>query len=155
MAEPAGVEPSPASVSTEVAAGGVVYRRDGAGGIAVLLILDRYGKWGLPKGHIEAGESAEEAAIREVEEETSLTGLRLGALVSTAEWQFSAGSGLVRKVCHFYLIEAPEGEATPLAAEGIAACEWLAPDDARERISYANARGVLDIAVPLLSGGDY
>ena len=52
-------------------AGGIVVRViDGI--LHCLLILDRYGKWGLPKGHLEDGETLEQAALREVEEETGL-----------------------------------------------------------------------------------
>lgn len=136
---------------TEIAAGGVVYRRAEGGDFSVLLILDGYGKWGLPKGHIEPGETPEAAAIREVEEETSLRGLRLGGLLRTIDWHFRSERCLIRKVCHFYLIEAPEGDAVPLEAEGISACEWLPPGIALERISYANTRTVLDAAVAELA----
>jgi 8-oxo-dGTP pyrophosphatase MutT (NUDIX family) len=47
-------------------AGCVVYRRDGAGAPLVLLIYDKYGRWTLPKGHLEPGETEQAAAVREV-----------------------------------------------------------------------------------------
>ena len=53
------------------AAGGVVWRRNGAGPVEILLVhRPRYGDWSLPKGKCDKGESDEDCALREVEEET-------------------------------------------------------------------------------------
>jgi ADP-ribose pyrophosphatase YjhB (NUDIX family) len=138
---------------TEVAAGGVVFRRAGDGSLSVLVIRDGHGNWGLPKGHLEAGETAEVAAIREVEEETALRDLRLGALIRTSEWSFRSERGLIRKICHFFLIEAPMGDAAPLLTEGITVCEWLSPEVARGRVTFDTTRVVLDEAMAMLAGG--
>lgn len=54
------------------AAGCVVLARDPTGRLLVLLIQDRRGIWTLPKGHVDEGESDEEAAVREVAEETGI-----------------------------------------------------------------------------------
>jgi 8-oxo-dGTP pyrophosphatase MutT (NUDIX family) len=129
----------------ETSAGGVVYRwQDGRPHI--LLIRDAYGHWGLPKGHLEKGETPEVAALREVEEETGLGGLNLGPPLQTIDWYFRSRKGLIHKFCHFYLIEAPMGDAVPQAEEGITECCWLPLPEAAERISYRNARDVLGIA---------
>src|SRR5258707_12106719 len=56
----------------EVSAGGVIYRKH-AGAIEIALIHVRH-RWGLPKGHVEEGESIDETAVREVREETGLEG---------------------------------------------------------------------------------
>jgi 8-oxo-dGTP pyrophosphatase MutT (NUDIX family) len=135
----------------ETSAGGVVYRwQDGTP--YVLLIRDAYGHWGLPKGHLENGESPEAAALREVEEETGLRGLMLGPPLQTIDWYFRSRKGLVHKFCHFYLIEAATGEAIPQAEEGITECCWLPLPVAKERISYRNARDVLTVAAGELDG---
>ena len=60
----------------ETSAGGVIYRWDGQTA-HVLLIRDRYHHWGFPKGHLEGTETAADAALREVAEETGLSELRL------------------------------------------------------------------------------
>src|SRR5262249_17291528 len=60
-------------LSPQRAAGCVVYRYDGRAPL-VLLILDKYGRWTLPKGHLKAGEREEQAAMREVLEETAAPG---------------------------------------------------------------------------------
>ena len=58
-------------VKRESSAGGVVVRMD-QGRPLFLLIRDSYGNWGFPKGHLERGERADTAALREVMEETGL-----------------------------------------------------------------------------------
>ncbi len=84
----------------EHSSGGVVARHmDGA--VHLLLIRDPYGKWGLPKGHVEDGESSREAALREVREETGLTGLDAGPSLGTIDWYFRFKGELVHKFCDF------------------------------------------------------
>lgn len=114
--------------------------------VHVLLIRDAYGHWGLPKGHVERGETSEEAAVREVREETGLDGLRLGAELPTIDWYFRSKRGVIHKFCHFFLIESPAGEPTPQADEGITQCLWLPIEEAIRRISYRNAAEVLEEA---------
>jgi 8-oxo-dGTP pyrophosphatase MutT (NUDIX family) len=136
----------------EVSAGGIVFRRS-ARGVRFLLIRDSYQNWGFPKGHVEAGESPDAAAVREVEEETGLHGLSLRAPVEVIDWHFRFRGRLVHKICHFYLIEAARGEARPLRKEGITACKWLDFDEAALLVSYGNARDVLARANALLATG--
>lgn len=133
----------------EISAGGVVFRRS-PDGVRFLLIRDSYKNWGFPKGHLEADESADAAAMREVREETGLTGLTLTAPVEVIDWNFRFRGRLVHKVCHFYLIEASAGHPRPLRREGITACKWLAFDEAMSLVSYENARTVLTRARALL-----
>jgi 8-oxo-dGTP pyrophosphatase MutT (NUDIX family) len=134
----------------ETSAGGVIYRRNGEGVPHFLLIRDAYGHWGLPKGHVEAGETFETAALREVREETGLHELRLGPLLDTIDWYFRDGNRLIHKYCHFYLIESPDGEVAPQLDEGITECTWLPFPAALRRISYGNAREILRAAATRL-----
>jgi 8-oxo-dGTP pyrophosphatase MutT (NUDIX family) len=135
----------------ETSAGGVVFRREGAGPL-YLLIRDSYQNWGFPKGHVEAGEQPDAAALREVAEETGLDKLEIRANVETIDWHFRFRGRLIHKVCHFYLMEAADGKTKPQRAEGITACRWAPYDEAASLISYANAREVLVRAHALLSG---
>jgi 8-oxo-dGTP pyrophosphatase MutT (NUDIX family) len=142
-----------ARAAVETSAGGVIYRVTG-GRVHVLLIRDAYQHWGFPKGHVEGAESAAEAALREVEEETGLCQLRLGPRLRTIDWFFRFRGKLIHKFCHFYLIECPDGEPCPQREEGITECIWLPLEDAIEAISYDNAREVLLLAADaLLLGG--
>ena len=132
-----------------MSAGGVVFRRSPAG-VRFLLIRDSYRNWGFPKGHLEADESPDAAAIREVQEETGLARLSLKAPVEVIDWNFSFRGRFVHKICHFYLIEAKGSRARPLRKEGITACRWLSYSDAVTLLSYENARSVLTRAHTLL-----
>ena len=144
----------------EVSAGGVVFRwvangaGDGHGGArpVYLLIRDSYRNWGFPKGHLEGAETAADAALREVAEETGLTQLRLGQRLHTIDWFFRFRGRLIHKYCHFYLIECPSGDTCPQAEEGITECVWLPLDEAITSISYDNAREVLRLAAAQLRG---
>jgi len=140
----------------ETSAGGVVYRvaegPDGQLQPLFLLIRDSYRNWGFPKGHLERGEMPEAAALREVSEETGLGGLELRAPIETIEWYFRFRGRLIHKVCYFYLMETVQAETCPQQAEGITACRWTPYDEARQMISYANAREVLRRAHALVSG---
>ncbi len=136
--------------SIERSSGGVVVRRL-EGQPHVLLIRDPYQNWGLPKGHLEKGETAGQAAVREVGEETGLTPLTLGPRVAEIDWYFRQKGVRVHKFCTFFLIHSPRGEATPEEAEGITECIWLDFDEALSRISYENAGAVLNAAREMLS----
>lgn len=133
----------------ETSAGGVVYRRGEQP--QVLLIRDPYANWGLPKGHIEGGETSAQAAVREVEEETGLAHLAVVAQLPTIDWYFRDRGRLVHKFCHFFLLEAGLGEAVPQIEEGITECQWLTLAEALETVSYANAREVILAAGSVLA----
>jgi 8-oxo-dGTP pyrophosphatase MutT (NUDIX family) len=136
----------------ETSAGGVVYRVDAEAAPLFLLIRDSYANWGFPKGHLESGEQAEDAALREVREETGLTELSLRGTIDTIDWYFRFRGRLIHKVCHFFLMETTEAETAPQRAEGITACRWVAYGEAVESISYGNARQVLRQAYEMISG---
>lgn len=65
-------KPSIQEVVREATAGGIVFRRSKKGIVEFLLIQDPKGRWSIPKGHIEEGETAQETAIREIGEEAGL-----------------------------------------------------------------------------------
>jgi len=142
VARPRGGHGTADGARDETSAGGVVFRLDGREPL-FLLIRDSYQNWGFPKGHIESGERPEEAAVREVSEETGLGELRLRGSIDTINWFFRFRGQLIHKFCHFYLIETAESETSPQRAEGITACRWTSFGEAESLISYANAREVL------------
>lgn len=127
---------------TERSAGGVVLRAVDDE-VHVLVIRDPYLNWGLPKGHIEMGEEAEEAALREVREETGLERIRLGREVTTIDWYFRVNGHLVHKFCTFFTMISEGGDPVPEVSEGITECRWLPVDEAIRTITYDNAREVV------------
>jgi 8-oxo-dGTP pyrophosphatase MutT (NUDIX family) len=122
------------------------------GSALFLLIKDSYQNWGFPKGHLETGERAEDAALREVREETGIDDLAMRGRIETIDWYFRFRGQLIHKVCHFYLMETSQATTSPQHAEGITACRWVSFDDAHAAISYANARKVLGRANEMIAG---
>jgi 8-oxo-dGTP diphosphatase len=115
------------------AAGGVVVRE----GDVLLVHRPRYDDWSLPKGKLLAGESAEDAALREVEEETGLV-CRLVREVGSSSYVDGRGRP---KVVRYWLME-------PVAGEFVADAEvdevrWLTRSEAEELLSYDRDRAVL------------
>lgn len=136
-------------VREEVSAGGVVVRID-QGRPLFLLIRDSYHNWGFPKGHLEEGETADAAAMREVAEETGLGDLRLRGEIETIDWFFRFRGRLIHKVCHFYLMQTESAATFPQRDEGITACRWEPFERACSLVSYDNARAVLRRAFELV-----
>jgi 8-oxo-dGTP pyrophosphatase MutT (NUDIX family) len=105
------------------AAGGVVM----AGGR--LLVIKRFGKIDLPKGHLEAGESPEAGAMREVEEECGIGGLQVtGSLPDTRHLYFREGRWCLKHTCWYLMSCSPDQEPAPQTEEGIEAAYWVSPE---------------------------
>ncbi len=131
------------------AAGCVVYRYDEHGRPFILLIHDQYGKWTLPKGHLDDGEEAQEAAVREVREETGMTGA-LGPFVASITYMIQKKGRPYRKRVDFFLMRADDGEAVPQNDEGISAVAWLPPDEAQMRAGYHQIRNIIARATEMI-----
>ena len=114
------------------AAGGVV-TRPGADGEPELLLVHRpkYDDWTLPKGKAEPGETDEETALREVEEETGLD-CELGEEVGVSEYEDA--SGRPKRVRYFAMKPGREQEAGP--HNEIDAVRWVPLTRARDALSY-------------------
>jgi 8-oxo-dGTP pyrophosphatase MutT (NUDIX family) len=134
----------------ETSAGGVVFRRGADDDVRFLLIRDSYQNWGLPKGHLEAGEPPADAARREVAEETGLGDLTLHGPIQVIDWYFRFRGKTIHKYCHFFLFESKQGDPVPQAEEGITDCAWHPLAGSVEMISYDNARSVLERAADMV-----
>lgn len=136
----------------ETSAGGVVVRR-GPDGPRYLLIRDGHRNWGFPKGHLDDGEGPEQAARREIAEETGLADLTLHDALGRIDWYFRFRGSLIHKFCHFFLFFSESGDPAPQGEEGISACVWLPFAKAEERLTHDNARRVLRAARRLVERG--
>ena len=112
---------------------------------------DRRGRliWSLPKGHVEPGESLEDAALREVHEETGILGRLLAPLGAIDFWFVSDGRR-VHKTVHHFLLEAVGGALSDSDAE-VVAVAWVLLADVAERLAYPDERGLLDQVPNLLA----
>jgi 8-oxo-dGTP diphosphatase len=119
------------------ASGGVVWRRR-AGGIEVALVhRPRYDDWSFPKGKLDRGESWEDAALREVEEEIGLR-CRLGHELPPTSYRDNKGRA---KIVRYWMMEPLDGEFVP--SDEVDEVRWLAPAEADRLLSYGHDRALL------------
>ncbi|GIJ00641.1 ADP-ribose pyrophosphatase YjhB (NUDIX family) [Sediminihabitans luteus] len=152
--------PAPAPVHRpvveEVSAGGIVVDHDAdEPRVAVIARRNRGGRleWCLPKGHLEGSETAEEAAVREIAEETGIEGVvdrRLG----TIDYWFAGDDRRVHKVVHHFLLHATGGT---LSVEGdpdheAEDVEWIPMSELPHRLAYPNERRLAAAADDVLHG---
>lgn len=135
----------------EISAGGVVYQfTDDA--LKIQLIQDRYGKISLPKGKMEAGESTEQTALREILEETGIIG-QIDELVEVVKYTYNHSvKGKVDKEVYYYLVRAVGGKLRAQVEE-IRGVEWVTPEEAvrlQQTSGYPNNERVLQKALKRL-----
>lgn len=121
----------------ERSAGGLVVR-----GEEVLLISLVGGeRWQLPKGHVEPGESEEQAAVREVREETGVSGRPLARLPEIEYWFVQAGQRVHKRVAYF-LLGYESGSELDFDPAEVSGAAWFRWDAALERLTFDNERQV-------------
>jgi 8-oxo-dGTP pyrophosphatase MutT (NUDIX family) len=121
---------------------------------AVIARLNRAGRveWCLPKGHLESGETPEQAAVREIAEETGIEGRVLTAL-GTIDFWFAAEGRRVHKLVHHYLLEATggllsiEGDPDQEAIE----VAWVPLDELSTLLAFPNERRIAREATAYLA----
>ncbi len=133
-------------VRDEYSAGGVVLRPSSRGELEVLLIATHEGeRWGLPKGHIEPGETPEEAAVREVREETGVQA-RVLAPLDTIDywyrWKANEGDVLVHKHVTFYLMAYTGGDVRDHGWE-VDDARWVPLSKAIDMVMYKAEKELL------------
>lgn len=121
------------------AAGGVVWRA-GEGGVPEVLVVHRpkYEDWSFPKGKREEGETDEETALREVQEETGLT-CHLGPELPGTSYMDRKGRP---KAVRYFVMTVVDGEFAP--SDEVDEVRWLRLPAARALLTYDRDQGVLD-----------
>lgn len=127
-----------AKIPVVKAGGGLVYNAKGE-----ILFIFRNGKWDLPKGGTEKNETMEETAMREVEEETGVSGLSISKKLQKTYHVFKRNGRYKLKQTYWYEMQSnfdgiPEGQAE----EGIERVEWINPNDVHKVLenSYENIK---------------
>ena len=138
-------------VQREVSAGGVVYRRDGDE-IEIVLASRRTRRgelaWGLAKGGIEQDETHEDAAVREVLEETGYTA-EIEASLGDTRYFYVWEDTRIRKTVHFFLMRCTGGDPADRDDE-MEEVRWFPLERALKRAAYKGEREVLGRAAELL-----
>ncbi len=125
----------------EESSGGIIYRREGDN-YFFALILDSYGKWTFPKGHIDGKESAEQAAVREIGEEIGIHNLdNKGHLDDLQLKVHKPEQQPFRKLVHVFLFETTDTELKPQMSE-VKDARWYGPQEAHDIIGYEETKNI-------------
>jgi 8-oxo-dGTP pyrophosphatase MutT (NUDIX family) len=124
--------------------GAVLTFRDGVPYVALIATRGRL-RWGLPKGAVSEGETSEQAALREVQEETGLEAVIVKPL-DTIEYFFRAGGTLIRKTVDFYLMNYVSGTLTPQLSE-VDDVQWVELSEAIQRASFDSEKKLLEMTL--------
>lgn len=127
------------AVGGQIQAAGGVIRRPGPAGLAELTVVHRprYDDWSWPKGKLDEDESFEEAALREVEEETGL----VCRLVRPYGWTTYLDRKGREKIVRYWLMEPTDGTFRPSAE--VDELRWLTVDEALRVLTYERDRALL------------
>lgn len=128
-----------------LAAGGVVWRRGRSGDVEVVLIhRPRYDDWSIPKGKLDPGETDERAALREVEEETTVVA-ELGPELPSTTYLDRSGK---QKRVRYWAMTVVSGQ--PGADNEVDRAEWVSVADAVGRLSYERDIVVLEALLDVI-----
>lgn len=128
--------PTIKEVVREPTAGGIVYRRGKNNQVEILLIQDSKGRWTIPKGHIEEGETARATAEREIREETGLQQMKVKDWLGKINFRYRRANSLVLMTTEIFLVEGQGKTDGIKAEEWMNSIGWLPANEALDKIEY-------------------
>lgn len=129
----------------EYTAGGVVFRIKN-NQLEFLLLQDVKGRWSIPKGHVESGETLEQTAVREIGEETGLVGIKIIDKLDKIHFFYRMDGKLIFMTTFVFLMEAtnPDETLLPEKSEGIVDVSWFDEQAALRAIEYKATKVLLE-----------
>lgn len=144
------------AIVREPTSGGIVFRMTkDQKDIELLLIQDSKGRWTIPKGHIEPGETAKMTARREVEEETGLRNISILTWLGKIHFKYRRGDKLVLMTTQIYLIQAMDQRELPTGEKWMRGIRWFPFAEALDVIEYDDIEKLMLIAKKRIRAQDY
>jgi 8-oxo-dGTP pyrophosphatase MutT (NUDIX family) len=144
-------------VLEQISAGGVAFRRVEGEYEVAIISMNPSGRWQLPKGLIDDGESPEQAAVREVREEAGVETELLEALETIDYWFVSDWDEVRRRIhkqVHFFLLRYTGGDVADHDDE-VLESRWLAVDEAIGMLAFDSEKQVVEKAKQILESGRF
>jgi ADP-ribose pyrophosphatase YjhB (NUDIX family) len=139
--------PTIKEVVREPTAGGIVFRRNKAGEIEILLIQDAKDRWTIPKGHIEEGETSKQCAEREIGEETGLKKVRVLNWLGKINFRYRRQQSLVLMTTEIFLVQA-QGDTNDIKPEDwMNGIKWFSSAEALDKIEYEDIGKIILLAL--------
>lgn len=139
--------------ANQVSAGGVVFRQENGSVEIVICKIVPEMRWQLPKGLVDAGESAEKAALREVREEAGVLAEIIAQVDSIEYWyigDYGEGRTRYHKLVHFYLMRYVSGDVADHDNE-VDEATWKPIEKAIDMLAFENEKDIVEKARKLIS----
>ncbi len=122
------------------------------GQVEFLLLEDLKGRWSVPKGHVESGETLEQTAVREIAEETGLKKTNILEKLDKVHFFYRFEGRLIFMTVFLFLIEAadPHEEVVVEVSEGIVSARWFPADTAQQVLEYKDLKTLLERSMKII-----
>ncbi len=131
----------------EPTAGGIVFRRNNKGEVEILLIQDHKDRWTIPKGHIEEGETAQEAARREIGEEAGLHDIDMLGWLGKIHFRYRRIDKLVLITQQVYLMRVKTSGNEIQKEDWMNGIKWFSFNEALDLIEYEDIGKLMLLAM--------
>ena len=149
-------KPEIKEIVREPTSGGIVFRLTAdKKDVEILLIQDSKGRWTIPKGHIEPGETAKMTARREIEEETGLKNFDVLTWLGKIHFKYRRADKLVLMTTQIYLVQALDARERPTAEKWMKGIKWFTFADALDVIEYDDIEKLMLIAKRKIRAGEF
>ena len=140
----------PATIKKQTSSGGVIFRNSRKGIEVALIAVKNKTVWCLPKGAIDKNEDFQTAAVREVREETGLSGEVIDEIGKISYWYFSKDENMrFNKTVYFYLMEYKSGNTDEHDQE-VDDAQWFPIEEAIDKLAYRGEKEILQKAKEMI-----